>query len=431
MHSTVPVVHKAFLFLILLGGVARAGGFEWTEQSPRGTATVGAQTAVADQADGVYYNPAGLTQLSGLSVLAGANLVVTTIKLDSPTTSTAGDGLFGAPALYAAYRFNSRFAVGLGAFSEFVENVRYDLFLHTDVDLRTTTINPAVAIRPHPRVSIGFGLDILPASLDLQLGAADAHTSGTGFGGNVGVLVVAVPRYLRIGVSYRSAVDVDLSGTGVLTGGLIEAVKTTLPLPHRFGFGLASTPVEKLTLSFDAHLALWDGLSSLALTYTDAMGMDQKLALDLSQRDGYGFRLGATVRPLEHLWLAAGVGYDRTPVRRGWLQLVTPDDDRVVVGVGVGGEWRWLTLGAGYSAQVLTSRTSTYPLDPGAPWTFSGVHHVVTLALGVRISNPPPKGRADGAAGGLERVPEQAPRSGAQLGSSQGSKSKEAASAER
>jgi serine/threonine protein kinase len=33
-----------------------------------------------------------------------------------------------------------------------------------------------------------------------------------------------------------------------------------------------------------------------------------------------------------------------------------------------------------------------------------------------------PKGRADGAAGGLERVPEQAPRSGAQLGSSQGSK---------
>jgi cytoskeletal protein CcmA (bactofilin family) len=34
-----------------------------------------------------------------------------------------------------------------------------------------------------------------------------------------------------------------------------------------------------------------------------------------------------------------------------------------------------------------------------------------------------PKGRADGAAGGLERVPEQAPRSGAQPGSSQGSKS--------
>jgi ATP-binding cassette subfamily F protein uup len=53
------------------------------------------------------------------------------------------------------------------------------------------------------------------------------------------------------------------------------------------------------------------------------------------------------------------------------------------------------------------------------------------LARRVGNANAAQKGRADGAAGGLERVPEQAPRSGAQLGSSQGSKSDHPAPAKR
>ena len=51
------------------------------EQTPRGVATVGAQTAVAEDAAAVYYNPAGLTLQYGFSASAGAQVVSTDLSV--------------------------------------------------------------------------------------------------------------------------------------------------------------------------------------------------------------------------------------------------------------------------------------------------------------------------------------------------------------
>jgi long-chain fatty acid transport protein len=140
-------------------------------------------------------------------------------------------------------------------------------------------------------------------------------------------------------------------------------------------------------------LALWRDLSALTVELSDPaapMGMvATKDTLDLQLRDSYGFRLGGELRPVTGLWVAVGVGYDRTPVRRGWLQPVVPDDDRVRVSAGIGYRWRCFEGGVGYAADVVLARTSSNP-DPGMA-TYSGVRHVVTLALGVRFEQLGPK----------------------------------------
>jgi long-chain fatty acid transport protein len=290
-------------------------------------------------------------------------------------------------------------------FSNFAEHLEYPADwpgrrAGTFFDLTTTNVNVGLALRPIPRVSVGFGLTVMPASMDQRhvLGTPEAlvhsATTAVGFGGNLGVLVVAVPRYLIVGATYRSAIDLDFTGVGDLTASTnAQTATSTLPLPHTFTFGVSSRPVEKLTLSFDAKLALWHDSSSLTVDFQDpAAGagvVPTRDSLPLNLRDGYGFRLGGELRPITGLWLALGVGYDRTPVRRGWLQPVIPDNDRVLVGVGAGYRWRCFEAGVGYSAQVVLARTSTYPDPPAA--TYSGVRHVLTLALGVRLERLGPK----------------------------------------
>jgi long-chain fatty acid transport protein len=389
----------AVLAGLLASGRAHAGGFELDLQSARGAATVGAQTAVAADPSAIYYNPAGLAFQKGLGALGGIHFVLNEINVHSNGVTNPGGGLKAAPMLYVAQRIDSHFSVGVGVFSNFIEQLDYPSVWPgaagaNNFVLSTTTINPTVAIRPHPRVAIGFGLDIVPTELDFARtndmnGSLHSETDGVGFGGNVSVLVIAIPRWLTLGASYRSAMAIDLSGIGN-TDGVDDPLNatTTLQLPHNFSFGASTRPIERLTVSLDAKVAVWHELQSLTVSFLDPMAnpattQPVKDTIDLNMRDSYGFRAGAEYRPTDYFWLAAGLGYDRTPVRRGWLQPIIPDNDRVLVGVGMGGTYRFVDLGASYSAQVITSRTSSNPIPGNA--TYSGVRHLLTLNVGLRF----------------------------------------------
>ena len=106
----------------------------------------------------------------------------------------------------------SLFAWGLGGFSNMAEIFRWPSgfggrFLGYEINLTTLTLQPTVAFRPLPWLSLGVGIDIVPASIELKqainFGAAEGaiHTSGTatGVGGNLGLYIRAVPRWLAHG----------------------------------------------------------------------------------------------------------------------------------------------------------------------------------------------------------------------------------------
>jgi long-subunit fatty acid transport protein len=381
---------RIVVLALIAPAIARAGGFELVEQSPAGVATVGAQTAIGDTPSTVFYNAAGVVWGRGFAAEAGLVAMNTQVNVRTPSDSFSSVGGIALPAIYIAQRLGPYIGAGIGVFSDFAESLAYPerfAALHPgfgqSIELRTTTVNPTFAFRPWWWLAIGFGIDIMPSSLDLAIGQlpgtiASGSMTATGFGANVGVLIEFVPRCLRFGFSYRGAIDLDFAGAG-FQGNHASA---TLSLPDRFSFALSSRPARGLQLDTDFHVALSSQTKSLDLKFDDPNMT--VVPLELNQRDSYGVRSGAEYRFLDGKMVARlGLGWDRSPVRRGWLGPLTPDSDRVVIGLGVGATMGLLSIDAGYSAQIVLARTSSNPV-PGMT-SYDALRHLIAISLTVRL----------------------------------------------
>jgi long-chain fatty acid transport protein len=395
---------------LALARTAAAGGIELDEQSARATATAGAQTAVANDPAAIFYNPAGLVDQPGFNALAGGNIIYTrtTATTLEPPQSTLPTHTAIIPLLFVSQRLGKHVALGAGVFTEWGEHFGWPTnwpgrFVGQFIDITSATFDFSVSIRLLPFLSIGGGLDVVPASVDLyralDFGAAEgslhAGMSGVGVGGNVGFLIDVVPKWLRLGFMYRSRVDVDLDGHGVisapvelsaLTGGR-QIAKTTLILPHTLATGVAVTPWHKLTLSADLRVTLWRDLQMLTLTLQDPNAPvgtpPQSQALALALHNSWALRFGGELRLLGgHLHLRLGVGYDSTPLPNENLGPLLPDAPRVEVAGGIGWHERWIALDAGYMAVLLRKETST---SPDFRATYESTGHVISLTATLRF----------------------------------------------
>jgi long-chain fatty acid transport protein len=403
LRRAVPLVTA-----LLAGAAARADSIQVREQSPAGVATVGAMTARHDEASAVFYNPGAMAFLRGVSFVGGASFVAQEVSA-ATTPPAEGRGYLGLPVVHLTLRVGNYLAFGVGIYSQYAGAVSWPAGwpgreLGQRLRLYTTTINPSVAIRPLPWVAAGFGIDIVPGGLEWETGlaapagalaGATSATNGVGLGGNLGLLFRIVPRYLYLGATYRSSIDVTLTGDGTLdrsgTPSLPQNVTVTVPLPHNLSVGLSSEPKKGLILDLDAHVTFWRDLNQLTALYqpvgADPSRVPDQVTLDLNLRDAYGFRLGGELRLLEdRLRLRLGVGFDVSPVRRGWLQPLWVDNHRVLVGAGFGYHHGMIGVEAGYSIQIQTGRTSSYPFLPVA---FGGLTHTASLALVVHLPNFP------------------------------------------
>jgi long-chain fatty acid transport protein len=389
---------------------ARAGGLELQEQSAAGLSMAGAQAAKADDPAAVYYNPAGLTFQRGLGVLTGGNI----IHSDSDVTPAGGTSSFRssatafAPNVFVAQRLGPHFAIGVGLFANFAQHFDYPKdypgrFIGNYFDLKAVTINPTVAIRPVPWISVGFGLDIVPSSLVLhralnfgsEEGTIEIAADAVGVGGNVGVMAILVPRWLTLGVSYRSLVELDFTGPAAINAPAplmangIKNAATTFVLPHNFSFALSTRPATGLCITAEAHLTLWHDLGVVTLQVSDPAAppgtapLRDKLVLNWN--DSVGVRVGGEYVLLDgRLPLRLGVGYDMTPTPSNTMTPLALDADRILVSGGFGWRAGDLSADVGYLAAILLDRVGT---NPDFPASYHSIGHVVAINLSLRLQD--------------------------------------------
>ena len=401
MRTSITRLLAAITALFVCAPLAHAGGFAFAEPNAGALGRAGASAAIPDGPSTVYYNPAGLTLGHGLSLEAGVGVDVdrTTVTIAGSTTRTSTT--VAIPTLFISQRLGDHFGVGLGLYRAPSQALDYPdsfagRFRVQRASWNGTTLQPTVAGRPFSWLSIGFGLTVTFAELDLAQAQADPRyetrfsLSGKaiGLGGVIGLWARLYRDYLTFGWSYKSAVDLDHSGRSTITlpGSsttlAVDDTRLTLPSPHIFSFALGSKPRPGTSIQIEARLALLRDLSGLTVKDTTAPP-STLISIPLSPRELVQLRAGVEQKLIaDHLALRIGVGYDLGSTRRD-LDPAFPDGDRVVLAAGLGYLRPDFAVNAGYMASFSPGHTGSrgiaYPAD------YSNLRHSVGVSLTIRV----------------------------------------------
>jgi long-chain fatty acid transport protein len=374
-----------------------ASGFAILEQGVKGLGNAFSEGATtADDATAIFYNPAGLTQVSGTSIVTGASLIAPAVEFSNRGSSQFGAPLRGGdsgefapnrivPNFYAAWDLGGTVKAGIGVNSPFALATEYPQgwigrYQALRSSLLTININPTIAAKISRDFSIGaglniqyadaklsnaidfgtigrqFGLPTAPQSLD---GLVDVQGQDWSLGFNLGVLY-APSRDTRIGLAYRSSIKHELEGKAAFTvpagaaaltrGGQFTntSASAELDLPETISLSAYQRVSPKVAISGDVTWTNWSRFRELRIDFDNPRQPD--VVQPENWKDTVRVALGVNYDVNPALTLRAGVAYDPTPVRDEFRTARIPDGNRTWVSIGA--SYRpspSLTLDVGYS----------------------------------------------------------------------------------
>jgi long-chain fatty acid transport protein len=347
--------------------LAHGDGFRLLDQGAAATAQGAAFAAQADDASAIHYNPAGMTQLRGLQLYLGTNLV----SGDTSFTNTAGQSTSGGTAgavsnpppstLYLTsslgglgIRALQDLTLGIGLAVPFGLQVSYSdtgplANVTTHAALPLLDIKPTAAYRLAPFLSVGAGLDIYTFSGLLGDGQAEqkrvagpefalvglppgavieVNGTNTAVGFNLSALVTALriddkPR-LNFGLVYRSPVTLDLNGHLEVNGVRTSRAKFEVNLPWILTGAVAAWPVRngqhEWKVELDVDYVDWSSFKNLDVKLAGG----GKLPNPQNWSATYVLMVGT-----EYKWLTPpGLDGWEIAVRGGYIYSATPVPDK-------------------------------------------------------------------------------------------------------
>lgn len=366
------------LLLMAFAGAAGASGFALQNQtgSGNGTAFAGA-AAAAEDAGTVFFNPAGMTYLNqGHNISVAGTVLNRSIKFSNngsvsnsgaaPLVTNADGGDAGGvsliPAAYWAYSVTPNLWLGLGISPTFGNKTEYDFnFVGRNsgffAEMKQININPSIAYKATDKLSLGFGLNFAHNETRFKQGFPLAALSPDNFadikgeawavGYNLGAMYQLSPS-TRLGVSYRSKLEFDLTGkyhpeVNVAAAGFTDQdIRAVLKTPDTLSFAVSQKLSDKWEMLGDVSWTGWKLLNTLDLK---TEGGSTLASLSYNFKDTYRVGLGANYQHNDQWKFRFGVAYDQSPVRAAPDRTMTlPDSDRI-----------WLSFGAKYQLTKVSS----------------------------------------------------------------------------
>jgi long-chain fatty acid transport protein len=380
-HSRSLIPYAVSAALAALSGGVQASGFQLMEQNASGLGNAYAgQAAAAEDASTIFFNPAGMTRLPGRQAVGAVNLIKPSDKfIDSGTSSappvgvpTGGSGgdagdLAVVPNAYLSWQFNPKIWFGLGVSVPFGLKTEYDQdwigrFQGQLAEVKTVDINPSIAYKISDTVSIGAGISYQMGDVKVKRstvlgpateGRVSVNIDDDAFGFNLGVMFTPSPS-TRIGLSYRSSIDYELTGTlSIATlGGTVlgtNNVKLDVELPDTWSVALAHQFNPQWELLADATFTNWSKIKSLPLVTTSASPVIPAAGItadtfNFQFKDSYRVGIGANWKWRSDFMWKFGAAYDKTPVEDQFRTVTLPDNDR-----------KWLAFGGKYRMSKQTT----------------------------------------------------------------------------
>ncbi len=335
---------------------AFGGGIEVPMQGSRAAGQADAFTAQADDPSAIFYNPAGLTQLHGTQLSAGAYYLQPLFHFKGDDGSNERMNLPTVlPHLYAESDFDlERWRFGLGVNDVFGINEDYGNKgpLRTLVDkaqLEVVNIAPTLAYQVDDHLSLGIAFNVYYGYLNLERSAVLAappvpegsfrlHGNDFAFGVTPGVMY-KINEQSQIGAYYRSPFTLDFDGKARVTSSVIPEIgpsKAHAPLsfPQSFGVGYAYRPTPPWVVEADVIWTDWHVVDRLRIHSSNPAFNNQTLPADW--KSGFTFRLGTQYKFSEHWLVRGGYAYGQTSVPQSTFSPLVPDSNYHLAALGLG-----------------------------------------------------------------------------------------------
>lgn len=379
----------AAMVVALAPSTARAGGM-WVYETASpdvGTASAG-RAALADDASTAFGNPAGMTRL-GSQLLFGLQPTVVTTEFDvgggttvSGTDGGNAGGLLPAGGIYGVYRARDDLRVGFALNSYAGGALDYESnwvgrYITTESTLLTFNLNPAIAYRVLPWLSVGGGFSVQWAKLKDELaidnrieslpdGFMKYEDNNFGFGGNAGALFEIDDR-TRVGVTWRSQVNhgfSDAPSFGQLGPGLEAALRRAgvfgaaldlgVTIPQEVMLSVYRQLTDDLAVMANFNWQNWSQFGQLNVALSTEPPRSQAVDADLD--DTFQGALGVHYRLGEPTMLLLGFAYDSSPATEHTRTPALPLDQQLRFAAGVQYDVNAdYTIGAAYEYASLGS----------------------------------------------------------------------------
>ncbi|MBS1119939.1 MAG: putative outer membrane protein [Deltaproteobacteria bacterium] len=408
---------RTSLFIALgLGAVtsvASANGFFIFEHDAKPTGRAGAAAATDVDASAIVYNPGGIAVGNGTQIQIGGALIAAkgtyTDNSSSPQSTSTDNAPAVVPSFFATTRLTDLIAVGFGVHLPFglaiswpTDSPQADVSLKSS--LRTYFLTPAVGLNLNkfvPGLSLGAGLDLVPATVELEQAVTFGDTVGNaklggkafGVGARAGVqFVPEALSALKLGVAWRSQINLDFKGDGDFD--IAEPfrsqlppdgeIATTIKLPQQFTGGVAYDVLPALQLEVNA---VWTNWSKFKEINIDLPGDAPNQVRPQDYKNTVTLRVGAEYKlPKQHAAVRIGYIYDPTPIPATTISATLPDANRN--DVTVGGSYSFGNYDVSLAALAVLPSTKSTANDPARPYEpfFQGEYKVSAFVASLTLS---------------------------------------------
>jgi len=385
--SKVCVIGSAFVCGLAAVSGVQAGGFGVREQSAYFLGSAFAGSAAGNDVSSMFWNSAAAASRPGCNL--SANLTAAFGRADetaqaglfvtgappaaaglTPTSTDVGTSAV-VPSSYATCQITQRLYVGLGINAPFGFVTKSgSSWAGTPIagtsKVFSTDFNPTLAYKLTPELTIGVGLQVEYIYLKLNHGSFNTvlgsplagsrsyEADDWSFGATAGLLWQPT-RATTIGLGYRSAVGVDVSGDyakapGLLTGPAIStSAAASLTLPDEVTLSIRQAVSPQLALLGTIEWQNWSRVQNVTATGVGCAGGVCEV-LNLNYRDGWFYSIGAEYAYNPRLTLRTGIAYETSPIQDSTRDILLPDSNRFHVGVGASYKYSdQVTVDIGYS----------------------------------------------------------------------------------
>lgn len=406
-----------------------AAAFGVAEQSALGLGNAFAGGAAsAEDASTVWYNPAGMTRISGNQLVIGGHLIAPSFSFKDKGSTTGLNAAINAdgtedggrfavvPNLYYVHSLSDDLKLGIGINAPFGLATKYGddwvgKYQAIESEIVTINVNPAIAWKASPELSLGFGINIQyieatinnkidftticaastlnPAPTSTCSGAPGSSTNDgfshleaddISFGFNFGALY-DLSQKTRIGFAYRSEIKHDLKGDadftvpgsvlgdgGTITSGSLAGTPLAgLPLGTALGLVFSNTDIDvqpdlPASASISIHHQMnsnfaimgditwvgWSSIPNLTIMFDNLAKSDS--IEDLQLKDNIRLSIGTTYSTDGPWTFRTGIAFDEGTAKNAAVRSARfPDNDRY-----------WLAFGASYQLTKSLSIDTAY-----------------------------------------------------------------------